>query len=66
MTTEPTPKPPTRFCWRCSRALYQRKVFVERVIDGYPRALHGSCAKEYDDEVKAEQVAHFNALRRSR
>lgn len=58
-----TPKPHTKFCWRCSRMLYQRKKFVERVIDGHPRALHGSCADEHDAEMKAEVLEHFKALR---
>jgi hypothetical protein len=39
-----------KFCWECGKQLYQRKICVEKFIDGYLRTLHKSCAKELEEE----------------
>lgn len=37
-----------KFCWLCSKQLYQRKVGVFMNIDGHRRVLHVQCAKRVD------------------
>lgn len=39
------PKPPTRFCWECSRQLYGRQFKMITGPDGHQHAVHKSCAK---------------------
>lgn len=37
------PKPPTRFCWECSRQLYGRQFKTITGPDGHKHAVHKSC-----------------------
>ena len=46
-------KPRAAFCWHCGKQLYQRKVFVEVIIDGFPRILHKTCAKTLKENPDA-------------
>ena len=43
-------KPRSVVCWSCGKLLYQRRVFVEKLVDGHPRILHKDCAKKIDNQ----------------
>ncbi len=45
------PKPRYRFCWACSRKLHGNS-YVLRVIDGYERILHGTCAADIEAGIE--------------
>jgi hypothetical protein len=52
-------KPRAQFCWHCGNQLYQRKIYVEVVIDGHPRILHKTCAKELENGEFENEESEF-------